>query len=88
MDASKWDLVNPRRGRHGRRTTHTFILFLASCARGGGTMLLDPGDTDARAPMATVAPVRGRLLVFPHATLHAGAVTESVPKLLLRGELL
>jgi len=31
--------------------------------------------------------VRGRLLIFPHKCLHAGAVTESVPKILLRGEL-
>ena len=87
VDASKWDIRNERRGRHGERSTHTFVLHLRDCAAGGGTHLLGPGDTDARDPAATVAPVRGRLLIFPHKCLHAGAVTESVPKILLRGEL-
>ena len=93
VDASKWDIVNERRRgggakqHQGERSTHTFILHLRDCTDGGGTMLLEPSDTEARRPTATVAPVRGRLLVFPHGCLHAGAATESVPKVLLRGEL-
>lgn len=75
---------------------HTFILYLRDCAEGGGTVLLRPptnaaADSNSKQsegiPVATVAPVRGRLLVFPHGCLHSGAATESVPKILLRGEL-
>ena len=87
VDASKWDIRNERRGHRGERSTHTFMLHLRDCAVGGGTHLLEPTDTEARAPTATVTPVRGRLVVFPHKCLHAGAVTESVPMILLRGEL-
>ena len=87
VDASKWDIQNASRGRTGRRSTHTFILFLTGCARGGGTALLDAGDVGAGAPVAVVQPRRGRLLVFPHGCLHAGEATVCVPKVLLRGEL-
>ena len=38
--------------------------------------------------LAAVSPVRGRLLIFPHACPHAGLPVNSVPKLFLRGELL
>lgn len=38
--------------------------------------------------LAAVSPVRGRLLIFPHACPHAGLPVKSVPKLFLRGELL
>jgi hypothetical protein len=37
--------------------------------------------------LAAVAPVRGRLLLFPHVCPHAGRPVVDVPKLFLRGEL-
>jgi hypothetical protein len=37
--------------------------------------------------LADVKPVRGRLLVFPHACPHAGRPVVDAPKLVLRGEL-
>ncbi len=37
--------------------------------------------------LASVAPVRGRLFVFPHACPHAGCAVVDVPKLIVRGEL-
>ena len=75
-------------------STHTFILYLATCASGGETALL----ADGRAPtgaegaagakaLADVRPVRGRLLVFPHDCPHAGRPVVDAPKLVVRGEL-
>lgn len=69
-------------------STHTLILYLTDCEIGGNTTLLNSvkkecfGDNVIR----TVQPKRGRLLVFPHLCPHAGAPVESVPKILLRGE--
>ena len=38
--------------------------------------------------LASVQPVRGRLLVFPHQCPHEGMMAESLPKILLRGEMI
>ena len=75
-------------------STHTFILYLVTCASGGETALL----ADARVPsgaegaagaeaLADVQPVRGRLLVFPHDCPHAGRPVADAPKVVVRGEL-
>ena len=66
----------------GRRSTHTFLLYLNDCA-GGETALL---ETLRGACLVAVAPRRGRLLVFPHDRPHEGRPTGG-RKLLLRGEL-
>ena len=67
----------------GLQSTHTMLLYLADCPNGGATVLLD--RTDAT-PIEAVQPRRGRILLFPHATLHEGAPTMDVPKLCLRAE--
>ncbi len=78
----------------GAPSTHTFVLFLRTCAAGGATALLGrvaPPSTDDGSSsnvLAAVAPVRGRLLVFPHACPHAGLAVVDAPKVLLRGEML
>jgi hypothetical protein len=76
-------------------STHTLILYLTDCDVGGETILLDSlprcGTTStegfsAEHP-ASVAPRRGRLLLFPHNCPHEGsAVFATHPKILLRGE--
>ena len=38
--------------------------------------------------LATISPRRGRLLVFPHSCPHEGASAVSLPKILLRGEMM
>jgi hypothetical protein len=90
----------PRATADGARTTHTFLLYLTDCAAGGETLLLDakPGDAKLvhqggvvhgeRATLARSAPRRGRLLLMPHACPHSAAETVSVPKTLIRGEVL
>ena len=70
----------------GRRSTHTFILYLHTCESGGETVLLE--SLSSKVELAAVAPVRGRLLAFPHICPHMGAVVNHVPKLLLRGEII
>ena len=84
----------------GERTTHSFLLYLTDCERGGETLLLEakPGDErlksaggvapGERGVIAVSAPRRGRLLIMPHACPHAAAPVDSVPKTLIRGELL
>jgi hypothetical protein len=67
-----------------QRSTHTFILYLQSCELGGETVLLE--SLTSNAVLAKVAPIRGRLLLFPHNCPHMGATVVHVPKLLLRGE--
>jgi len=78
-------------------STHTFILYLTTCASGGETALLralvprggpsaSPGEEESNL-IAAVQPVRGRLLFFRHACPHEGRVVECVPKLLVRGEM-
>lgn len=71
----------------GKRSTHTFILFVTDCAEGGSTTLLD-GLTGAgrNKKLYRVNPVRGRLLLFPHACPHEGEEVVDVPKLLVRGD--
>ena len=80
----------------GRRSTHTFLLYLADCSTGGETVLLHDlnayklrADENGRAEnvIAAVKPKRGRLLIFPHVCPHAGVAVVEVPKVLLRGEL-
>ena len=70
-------------------TTHTWVLYLRTCANGGATAML----SDVRAGAAVldeVYPERGALLVFPHRQPHAGRPTRAAdpPKLIARGELL
>ncbi|KAL7527796.1 hypothetical protein ACHAXR_002137 [Thalassiosira sp. AJA248-18] len=70
----------------GLRSTHTFILYLTDCEKGGGTALLkqlkDPKV------LAVSQPKRGRVLMFPHLCPHSGLEVDSAPKLLLRGEVI
>ena len=68
------------------RSSHTFLLYLATCERGGETMLLEKTSNCAKV-MAAIQPRRGRLLVFPHLCPHKGDDTISLPKVLLRGEM-
>ena len=73
----------------GRTSTHTFILYLSGCAEGGETVLLESLSLGKGSVRAAVTPVRGRLLLFPHACPHLArpVVAEGLPKLLLRGEM-
>ena len=74
-----------RSGARGS-STHTFILYLADCAEGGETALVESPTCDR--VLAMVKPRRGRLFVFPHQCWHQGREVVDVPKLLLRGECL
>lgn len=69
----------------GMRSTHTFILYLYDCQEGGETCLLDQLSGPSKV-LACVSPRRGRLLLFPHNCPHEGRQVQSLPKLLLRGE--
>lgn len=69
----------------GRQSTHTMLLYLRDCDSGGETVLLEK-DNPPRVVEA-VQPLRGRILLFPHPTLHEGASTVDVPKLCLRAEI-
>ena len=116
-----------RRTKDGRRSTHTFLLYLTDCDRGGETrllrcvnpMILKENETKSTVEvevalhsdidknvlhstidksvlhpeidknlLACIEPRRGRLLIFPHNCPHEGAHTISLPKILLRGELI
>ena len=80
------------------KTTHSFLIYLTDCARGGETVLLDalPGDAKVahqggvapgdRKTLARVVPRRGRLLLMPHACPHAAAPVVDAPKVVIRGE--
>lgn len=71
----------------GKKSTHTFILYLTDCVEGGATSLLASLSGDGRhQKLAVVRPVRGRLLLFPHACPHEGEEVIDLPKLLIRGE--
>jgi hypothetical protein len=88
----------PRMTPSGTRTTHSVLLYLTDCERGGETLLLEARGGDSklatnggvapgeRATLARSAPRRGRLLLMPHACPHAAAPVESAPKTLIRGE--
>jgi len=84
----------------GRRSTHTFIIYLQTCERGGGTALLKRQETRGEGidneawdkvmeeiTIVRVKPRIGRLLVFPHFCPHAGLEVIDIPKLLIRGEM-
>eukprot|EP00978_Attheya_sp_CCMP212_P027743 scaffold93622_cov49-Attheya_sp.AAC.2 len=76
-------------GVTGDRSTHTLILYLYDCDQGGETALLQQvSGTGRDVSLATVQPRRGRLLLFPHSCPHEGLLVESVPKVLVRGEVL
>jgi len=75
--------------RYNKRSTHTFLLYLTECEKGGETILLEDVAGEGRdITLAKIKPVSGRLLLFPHSCPHEGAVVEDVPKLLLRGEVM
>lgn len=78
----------------GRRSTHTFILYLWTAqttgeteigqkAENGETVLLTRMEDSAAATLVAVEPRRGRLLLFPHMCPHLARPIAS-PKLLLR----
>jgi len=70
-------------------STHTMLLYLTDCPRGGETVLLQKRPSKSSPVVVVVeavAPRTGRILLFPHATLHEGAPTVDVPKLCLRAE--
>ena len=72
----------------GRRSTHTFLLYLTTCEHGGETALLQcVNQQQSDTVLAVVQPVAARLLVFPHMCPHEGRPTVDVPKILIRGEL-
>ncbi len=72
-------------------STHTLLLYLTTCEYGGETLLITectkeiPNNSEDGILYAT-QPRRGRILLFPHATPHAGASVTSVPKICLRAE--
>eukprot|EP00931_Biecheleriopsis_adriatica_P006324 TRINITY_DN107740_c0_g1_i1.p1 TRINITY_DN107740_c0_g1~~TRINITY_DN107740_c0_g1_i1.p1 ORF type:complete len:428 (+),score=66.94 TRINITY_DN107740_c0_g1_i1:106-1284(+) len=79
----------------GQKSTHTFLLYLAGAqlsnegsrnVGGGETVLLERVHQAAQVVQA-VAPIRGRLLVYPHLYPHRAQAVELPPKLLLRGEM-
>lgn len=83
--------------RFGRHSTHSFLLYLFDCERGGETILLRKHQTankrqnvqlqDTQENEIPVSPKRGRMLVFPHICPHKGGDVVSVPKVLIRGEI-
>ena len=78
------------------RSTHTLILYLTDCEKGGETRLIhrlprpdDSEDQQERDLTSShdVKPRRGRLLLFPHLQPHEGRPTIDCPKIFLRGEM-
>lgn len=83
-------------------STHTLLLYLTDCRKGGETLLmtectkeLPPNDiyeydkegkANDTVVLYATQPRRGRILLFPHATPHAGATVVDVPKICLRAE--
>ena len=71
-----------------QRSTHSFLLYLSTCRHGGETALLGAVTGDGRDKyLATIAPKKGRVLIFPHRCPHEGLVVVDTPKMLIRGEL-
>eukprot|EP00977_Amphora_coffeiformis_P016815 scaffold5323_cov173-Amphora_coffeaeformis.AAC.1 len=81
----------------GRQSTHTLLLYLTDCPTGGETrLMLSSSRKDEEKgcrinhleeePYYDVHPKRGRILLFPHATPHAGAPVVATPKICLRAE--
>lgn len=69
----------------GQRSTHTLLIYLATCSVGGETVLLESLGPGARV-FATVQPRRGRMLIFPHDCPHKAEPVVEVPKVVVRGE--
>ena len=69
-------------------STHTMLLYLADCAVGGETLLLKQcAELEQKGNVIhATKPRRGRILLFPHSTPHAGAPVVNVPKICLRAE--
>jgi hypothetical protein len=72
-------------------STHTLLLYLTDCERGGETVLLSDCGSSLQqkkkySMLYACAPRRGRLLLFPHATPHAGMPVVDLPKICLRAE--
>jgi 2OG-Fe(II) oxygenase superfamily/Ankyrin repeats (many copies) len=81
QDLSRIDVAS------GRRSTHSFLLYLTDCMHGGETALLVDLSGEGRNQIhSCVKPRRGRLLLFPHRCPHEGLCVDDVPKLLIRGE--
>eukprot|EP00658_Telonema_sp_P-2_P040052 TRINITY_DN28657_c0_g1_i1.p1 TRINITY_DN28657_c0_g1~~TRINITY_DN28657_c0_g1_i1.p1 ORF type:complete len:617 (+),score=93.29 TRINITY_DN28657_c0_g1_i1:152-2002(+) len=77
-----------RQDHDGRRSTHTFLLYLTSVKTGGQTALLEAVNQElSDKVLGVVQPRAGRLLVFPHVCPHEGRQVVDVPKLVVRGEL-
>ena len=70
-----------------RRSTHTLILYLTTCQRGGETSLLEENSPESNI-LSSISVVQGRMLLFPHPCPHQGNEVVDVPKILLRGELI
>ena len=90
-DAAKYGIASTA------KSTHTWILFLSDSSQGGATQFVDRIHTGTESKqhtdstieiLASVSPKRGRLLIFPHQTPHAGEKTGTSFKLLLRGEMM
>ena len=79
------DRVHPHTGK---RSSHTFLLYLTDCEFGGETLLLQSTKSRPNNVVRKISPKKSRLLIFPHQCPHQGAEVESTPKLLIRGELL
>ena len=77
--------------RFGRRSTHSFLLYLFDCEHGGETILhrrqINSTKEEQVEEGVVVKPKRGRLLVFPHLCPHEGSAVITVPKVLIRGEI-
>lgn len=70
----------------GQRSTHSFLLYLTTCETGGETTLLQ--DLSGEVALAKIKPSTGHLLLFPHDCPHEGNEVHTVPKLLIRGEVI
>ena len=79
-----------RTRRDGQSSKATFLLYLTDCKVGGETVLLESLSSPTMHSLAAIRPRRGRLLIFPHSCPHLAreVVAHSLPKLLLRGEVL
>jgi len=73
----------------GKRSTHSFLLYLTDCQSGGETSLLkDLRESGEDNVIVRVKPKAGRLLLFPHQAPHEGQAVVDIPKLLIRGEVI
>eukprot|EP00873_Tetraselmis_striata_P038680 jgi/Tetstr1/458944/TSEL_004415.t1 len=92
-DLAKRDPEAEPGAAHGCMSTHTLIVYLSGGAgadEGGETVLLrrftPPGGVPQ--PLSECRPVRGRMLLFPHACPHLARAVLAPPKVILRGECL